>query len=106
MPSFLVFDVLPKYVKLEIYDKDWSDAYTNVLISNLTDNCYRNVAVNLVDKMVEKLLEMTFDIFNKENALKEQNKINKKIEKLIEIKEILLEECSENISKETDTQTQ
>jgi hypothetical protein len=86
------------HVQLEIYSKDWTEAYTNALVNNLIENCYRNIAVNLIDNMVESLLVMVMDILNKENALKEQQKINQKIAKLIEIKEILSEGKSGNKS--------
>ena len=90
MPDYLLFMPEVKKYIFEVYGQDWMNAYSNVVIDNLSENCYRNVAVNLLDKMVEKLLEMTIDMFHKENALKEQNKVNDKMKKLVEIKEILL----------------
>ena len=77
--------------KFEIYGDDWIEAYSAVVIDNLAENCYRNVAVNLLDLMVEKLLEMTMDMFHKENAAKEQNKVSEKMKKLVEIREILVQ---------------
>jgi GTP-binding protein EngB required for normal cell division len=76
-------------LRLEVYSAEWNEAYLRVVGDNLTENCYRNVAVNLLDRMVEKLLELCMDLFNKENAVKEQNKINDKIIKLSEIRQIV-----------------
>jgi GTP-binding protein EngB required for normal cell division len=80
-----------KKLELEVYGDIWNEAYLHVVGDKLSENCYRNVAVNLLDRMVEKLLEMTMDLFNKENAMREQTKINEKLIKLNEIKTILLE---------------
>lgn len=79
IPDSILFTPQIKKYKLDVYGKEWIHAYSSVVIDNLAENCYRNVAVNLLDKMVEKLLEMTMDMFHKENALKEQNKVNEKI---------------------------
>lgn len=78
-----------KCLKIEVYGEEWNEAYLKVVSDNLTENCYRNVAVNLLDRMVEKLLEMCIDMFNKENAIKEQNKVKEKTEKLVEIRNII-----------------
>ncbi len=91
MPNSLFFTPRVHKARLEIFSEDWIEAYSKAVIDNITDNCYRNVAVNLLDKMVEKLLEMTIDMFHKENAAKEQNKVNEKMKKLLEIKTILLQ---------------
>ncbi|XWV26324.1 dynamin family protein [Tupanvirus soda lake] len=90
MPNTFFTTPSVQKVVFDIYEKDWMDSYFNVVIDNLTVNCYRNIAVNLLDKMVRKLLEMTMDMFHKENAAKEHNKVNEKMKKLVEIKEILL----------------
>jgi hypothetical protein len=76
-------------IKLEVYGKEWNEAYLRVVGDKLTENSYRNVAVNLLDRMVEKLLELCMDLFNKENAVKEQTKINEKAMKLGEIRTII-----------------
>ncbi len=78
-----------KRAKLEVYGPEWNEAYLRVVGDKLTENSYRNVAVNLLDRMVEKLLELCMDLFNKENAIKEQNKINEKVIKLTEIRNIV-----------------
>ena len=87
--TFVDYYTEKRKLKIEIYGKEWNDAYLKVVSDKIAENCYRNVAVNLLDRMVEKLLEMSFDMFNKENTLREQNKINDKIEKLNEIKSII-----------------
>lgn len=90
LPEYIF--VMPEYKKiiLEIYGPEWRSAYNKVLVNNIANNCYRNVAVNLLDKMVQKLLEMTFDMFHKENASKEQIKVDEKMKTLQNIREILL----------------
>lgn len=74
-------------IEVEIYGEEWNYAYLRVVAEKLTENFYRNVAVNLLDQMVEKLLEMTIDMFNKENAMKEKNRVTDKINQLQELKE-------------------
>jgi hypothetical protein len=76
-------------LKLEIYGPAWNLAYLKETTDQLSENCYRNVAVNLLDPMVRKLIEMTLDMFNKENAIKEQKKVNGKINKLRELREVI-----------------
>ncbi len=76
-------------VNIEIYGNAWNTAYVRAVSRKLADNCYRNVAVNLLDKMVERLLEVAVDMFNKDNALKEKDKIDAKIKHLNELKTII-----------------
>ena len=83
-------------LKIEVYGKEWNNAYLRVVSDKLIENCYRNVAVNLLDRMVEKLLEMTIDIFNKDHALKEQNKVREKTDKLTEIRNIVASHDTKN----------
>lgn len=83
--------------KLEVYSDEWNEAYLRVVSDKLTENSYRNVAVNLLDRMVEKLLELCMDLFNKESAIKEQNKINEKVTKLTEIRTIVASYTNKNI---------
>jgi hypothetical protein len=77
-------------LRIEVYSEEWNEAYLKVVSDKLTENCYRNVAVNLLDRMVEKLLEMCIDMFNKENAIKEQTKVKEKTDKLVEIRNIIV----------------
>src|SRR5207253_1291807 len=63
-------------IKVEVYSATWNRAYITAVAHRIVENCYRNVAVNLLDRMVEKLLEMTIDSLNKTYAEKEKNKIN------------------------------
>jgi hypothetical protein len=82
----------PKHkIKIEVYGEEWNAAYLQVVASKISENCYRNVAVNLLDKMIEKLLETTIDVFNKQNTLKEKNKITESIAKLQEARSTILE---------------
>jgi hypothetical protein len=76
-------------LRLEVYGEEWNAAYLKVVTDKLTENCYRNVAVNLLDRMVEKLLEMCIDMFNRNTAMKEQGKVREKTNKLIEIRNIV-----------------
>lgn len=91
MPRSFLFTPEANRFKLEVFSQDWTEAYSHALINSITENAYRNVATTLLDKIVESLLIMMMDILNKDNALKEQNKINQKITKLMEIKGILLQ---------------
>lgn len=79
-----------KCMTLEIYSDEWNEAHLHVVVSNFVNNCYRNVAVNLMDKMIENLLRMIHDMFNKENTMKEKNKVEAKKKQLQEIRNILL----------------
>jgi Ni2+-binding GTPase involved in maturation of urease and hydrogenase len=76
-------------LKLEVFSEPWNEAYLHAVSDNLIDNSYRNVAVNLLDSMVDKLLEHIFDMLNKNRAEKEKNKVNDKINKLNELKKII-----------------
>lgn len=76
-------------LKVEVYGDDWNEAYLRVVCDKMAYNCYRNVAVNLLDKMVRKLIEMSLDMTNKEQALKEQNKVTQKMQMLKGVKEII-----------------
>ncbi len=76
-------------IKIDVYGNEWSVAYLRAIADNLAENCYRNVSVNLLDKMVQKLLEMTLDMFNKDHVAKEQNKVTEKINKLEELRTIV-----------------
>lgn len=77
-------------LRIQIYGKEWNLAYLRVVGDKLTENCYRNVAVNLLDQMVTKFLELCFDMFNKANIEKQGKKIDEKINELEKIKRIIL----------------
>lgn len=76
-------------LKVEVYGEEWTNAYMQVVGDKLTENCYRNVAVNLLDQMVTRLLEVCFDMFNKTNVEKQKRKIEEKVNKLEEIRDIV-----------------
>lgn len=76
-------------IEVEIYSEVWNRAYLKAVSDKLAENIYRNVAVNLLDTMVRKLLEMTIDMFNKDNAIEEQAKVSEKINNLRHIRGIL-----------------
>lgn len=76
-------------LNVEVYGEEFNEAYLRAVSSSLADKIYRTTAVCLLDKMVTALLEMTFDMFSKENVEKETNRVNEKIEKLENIKGIL-----------------
>ena len=59
------------------------------MTDKLIENCYRNVAVNLLDQMVTRLLEVCFDMFNKGNVEKQKCQIENKVMKLEEIRGII-----------------
>jgi signal recognition particle receptor subunit beta len=78
-----------KRIKVPVYSEPFNKAYLRVVSDTLSDNIYRNVSVNLLDNMVQKLLEMTIDMFNKDNVSKEKTKVAAKIQKLREISGII-----------------
>lgn len=73
-------------ITLTLYSDLWNRIYLMTVIDRLALNCYRIVAVNLVNKMVENLLSMVISL-NKENSQKEGEKISDKISVLNYIKE-------------------
>ncbi|CAH6419740.1 Dynamin family GTPase [uncultured virus] len=73
-------------VKLLLYSDLWNRVYLMTVIDRLALNCYRIVAVNLVNKMVENLLSMVINL-NKENSQKENDKITQKIQLLKQMRE-------------------
>ena len=76
-------------VELMLYSDLWNRVYLITVIDRLALNCYRIVAVNLVNKMVENLLSMVINL-NKENSQRENDKIVEKISLLQQTKESLL----------------
>jgi len=77
-------------VELVLYSDLWNRVYLITVIDRLALNCYRIVAVNLVNKMVENLLSMVINL-NKENSQRENDKIIEKIILLKQTKESLLQ---------------
>lgn len=78
-------------IKLEIYSSEWNKAYLSAVIEKVTENSYRNIAVNVLDHMVKTLLEIAFGLTNKEITMKEQKKVSDKISKLQGIRSIMVE---------------
>jgi len=76
-------------LSVEVYGEEFNEAYLRAVSSSLADKIYRTTAVCLLDKMVTALLEMTFDMFSKENVEKETTRVKEKIEKLENIRGIL-----------------
>lgn len=76
-------------LKINVYGPEWNNAYIQVVSDKLIENCYRNVAVNLLDQMVTRLLEVCFDMFNKGNVEKQKRQIENKVMKLEEIRGII-----------------
>lgn len=79
-------------IELKLFSKLWNRAYLLTVIDRLSFNCYRIVAVNLVNKMVENLLHMFLNL-NKETSKQENEIINQKINVLQNIKDIFLNFC-------------
>jgi GTP-binding protein EngB required for normal cell division len=76
-------------IELVLYSDLWNQAYLITVIDRLALNCYRIVAVDLVNKMVENLLSMVISL-SKENSQVETTKIKDKIELLKQMKESFL----------------
>lgn len=77
-------------IELVLYSELWNRVYLITVIDRLALNCYRIVAVNLVNKMVENLLSMVINL-NKENSQRENDKIIEKISLLKQTKKSLLQ---------------
>lgn len=77
-------------IELVLYSDLWNQVYLMTVIDRLALNCYRIVAVNLVNKMVENLLSMVINL-NKESSQLENEKILEKISLLLETKNSLLQ---------------
>lgn len=78
-------------IMIEIYGDAWTEAYFKTVSDKIAENCYRNVAVNLIDRLADKLLEMMVELFNKNNTDKEKIKMNDKIKKLKDLGSIIIE---------------
>lgn len=78
-----------KMIPIEVYGSHWSNAYLSEVADRISENCYQYVAVNLIDPMVQKLLEMSIDMVNKNRIEQEQSKISEKISKLRELQQII-----------------
>lgn len=79
-----------KKIVVPVYGPAWTHAYLRTVGANIGENTYRNVAVNLLDRFVEKLMEMTIDMFNQENVEKEKKKIQSEIRYLNDLKAIIM----------------
>lgn len=86
---FELFSRNNKKLVVQVYSDHWNEAYLRAVADKIVENCYRNVAVNLLDKMVERLLGMTISMINKKNAEKEKSKVTDKINKLHELRIII-----------------
>jgi len=74
---------------IEVFGDAWNYAYLRSVANQLANDSYRNIAVNLLDKLVVKILEMTIDLFNKENVHKEKQKVNTRIETLKKLENVV-----------------
>lgn len=72
-------------IEIELYSDLWNIAYIRNVIENLSRNCYRIVAVTLVDNMVSNLLNMVLEL-NKEKSMIEKESINEQILLLNQVK--------------------
>jgi len=77
-------------IELVLYSDLWNQVYLITVIDRLALNCYRIVAVDLVNKMVENLLSMIINL-SKENSQLETNKISSKIELLKQAKQTFIQ---------------
>jgi len=76
-------------IQLYLYSDLWNRIYLMTVIDRLALNCYRIVAVNLVNKMVENLLSMVINL-NKDSSKAETFKIIEQLKILKETKHTLL----------------
>ena len=76
-------------LQIEVYGEEFNQAYLKAICDKIVENCYRNVCVNLIDKMIERLLQLSFDLMNKKNLEKEKSRVSDKVAKLNELKRII-----------------
>lgn len=76
-----------KKFQVKIFDEVYTWAYMNSIGDKLSRNISRLVGVNFLDILIQKLMEMIIEMFHKENALKEQEKVNDKISELRALKD-------------------
>lgn len=75
-------------IKIDMYGELFNTAYLRSVINNIAINCFRIIEVNLIKKMINELLTIALSL-NKENAYKENEEINMKINILESLKGIL-----------------
>lgn len=78
-------------IEIDVYGEAFRDAYMKCMANDLSSDIYRNVAVNLLDEMVIKMIEFAFDLNNKEEIMRQQEQITDKINDLREIRDTLSE---------------
>ncbi|CAH6421112.1 Dynamin family GTPase [uncultured virus] len=76
-------------LKIEVYSEAWNIAFLRVISDKMKTNCFGNVAVILLDQMIDELLKMTINMFRQDFAKKKQSTVSDKIKKLNELKTIL-----------------
>ena len=87
---FELFKKEDKKIILELYSEQWNRCYLQEVIRRISALLYRNIAVNLLDKIIVKLLEAAMDLTNKNIAEEQQKNVTEKINELKRIKNMLL----------------
>lgn len=77
-------------LKIGIYSDVWNISYLKCITQNLSENCYRVVAAQLLNKMISNLLISVLNL-NKEKAIKKHEKLQDKIRNLNYAKQIFEE---------------
>jgi len=72
-----------------VYSDPWNEAYLKAVADKIVENCYRNIAVNLLDPMIRRLLVRTVDMISKKNIEKDKAEVSEKINKLNELRKII-----------------
>lgn len=84
-----VFRKSGKMIKVDVFGDAWNLAYMRAVSDELVDTAFGQTAVNLLEKMVEGVLEMTIDMFNQPQAEKERKELGGKIATLKDVRAIL-----------------
>lgn len=81
-------------IDVHIYSQEWTKAYMNTVITRFSNDCFRVIAVKLLDGMVARLLERTFDTLDEKHNERQANKVIEKVDKLKNIRNILSNFCN------------
>lgn len=74
---------------LEIYSQMWNEAYVKAVCEKIIDNCYRGVAIYLLDPMIKKLILYCIDMRNEAFLKKEKLRLVDAEAKLMETRKII-----------------
>lgn len=84
-------------INVDVYGPFWTKAYINTVITRFSHDCFRIIAVHLLDEMVAKLLERTFDSLDEKHNMVQEQKLTDKVNRLVDIRNIMVSFCKSNV---------